>query len=137
MTDSELMQSNRPANREELYNLRHSSARNIIERIFGILKRRFTILDCPPEYSMTIQARIPPALAAVHNFIRIHDEGEILEFEDLEDGEPGERDYGELAEGPPSRAEKTHSEVKRDRIAQAMWESYRALVDEDMYSGEE
>lgn len=28
----------RPANREELYNLRHSSARNAVERIFGILK---------------------------------------------------------------------------------------------------
>ena len=31
----------RPANREELYNLRHSSARNVVERIFGILKRRY------------------------------------------------------------------------------------------------
>jgi len=27
---------------------------------------------------MAIQARIPPALCAVHNFIRFHDEDEIL-----------------------------------------------------------
>ena len=134
----DLTQSHRPANREELYNLQHSSARNTIERIFGILKQRFTILDRPPEYSMAIQARIPPALAAVHNFISIDDEDEILEFEeDLEDGEPGEHNYGELAEGPPNRAEKTRSEVKRDGIAQAMWESYQALVNEGMYNGEE
>lgn len=30
----------RPANWEELYNLRHASAQNAIEQIFGILKRR-------------------------------------------------------------------------------------------------
>jgi hypothetical protein len=34
----------RPANREELYNLRHSSARNAVERIFGILKQRYVVL---------------------------------------------------------------------------------------------
>lgn len=54
---------------QELYNLRHASARNVVERIFGVLKCRFVILTHPPEYSMEIQARIPPALAAVHNFI--------------------------------------------------------------------
>jgi DDE superfamily endonuclease len=122
-------QRNRPANREELYNLRHSSARNAVERIFGILKRRFTILDRPPEYSMAIQARIPPALAAVHNFIRIHDKNEIHEFNIvLEDQEPGDRDYGKLAQGPAGRAEKTRAEIKRDGIAQAMWISYQELV---------
>ena len=84
----------------------------------------------------TVQARIPPALAAVHNFIRVHDEEEILDFQDLEDGEPGERDYGELAEGPPNRAEKSRSEVKRDGIAQAMWDSYQTLIDEG-YTGQE
>ena len=33
-----------PANAKELFNLRHASARNIIERMFGILKNRFAIL---------------------------------------------------------------------------------------------
>ena len=87
---------------------------------------------------MAIQARIPPVLAAVHNFIHIHNQDEILEFEeDLEDGEPGECNYGELAEGPPNCTEKTHSEVKWGKIVQAMWESYQALVNEYMYNGEE
>ena len=87
---------------------------------------------------MAIQARIPPALAAVHNFIHIHDEDEILKFEeDLEDGEPGEHNYSKLAKGPPNRTEKTCSEVKWGKIAQAMWENYQALVNEDMYNGEE
>jgi hypothetical protein len=87
--------------------------------IFGILKWQSTILDHLPEYSMAIQAHIPPALAAVHNFIHIHDEDEILEFEeDLEDGEPGEHNYGELAEGSPNHTEKISFEVKQDETAQ-------------------
>ena len=79
---------------------------------------------------MAVQARIPPALAAVHNFICIHDKDEILDFQDLEDGEPGERNYGELAEGPPNCTEKSRSEVKRDGIVQAMWGSYQTLTNE-------
>jgi hypothetical protein len=30
-----------PVNAQELYNLRHASARNVVERIFGVLKERF------------------------------------------------------------------------------------------------
>src|ERR1700678_4792845 len=85
---------NSPANAEELYNLRHASARNIVERIFGVLKHRFAILIRPPEYNMEIQARIPPALGAVYNFIRDHDPNEILDFEEPFDPEPGL--YGDL-----------------------------------------
>lgn len=128
---------NRPINREELYNLRHASARNVIEQIFGILKKRFVILTHPSEYGMAIQARIPPALCAVHNFIRYHDEDEIHEFVlDLHDQNPGDI-YGELAAGPAVRAEKERAEIRRDNIAQAMWESYQELVHNGMYNGAE
>ena len=47
-----------PQSKEELFNLRHSSLRNIIERTFGILKNRFQILTgkgprtlCTPKSS--------------------------------------------------------------------------------------
>ena len=81
---------------------------------------------------MAIQARIPPALTAVHNFIRIHDKDEIHEFgDDIEDGEPGDRNYGELAQGPAGCAEKTRAQAKRDQITQAMWDSYQELVDDE------
>ena len=59
----------RPCNHKELFNLRHAMLRNVVERIFGVVKRRFRILLLPPEYSMEIQARIPPALCLVHNVI--------------------------------------------------------------------
>lgn len=113
-----------PKTKEELYNLRHSSARNVVERIFGVLKRRFVILTHPPEYSLSIQSRIPPALAATHNFIRIHDPLEILDF-DLEEHDPNPGETGELADGPAGRREKLRAEAKRDSIATAMWTSYQ------------
>lgn len=80
---------------------------------------------------MSIQVRIPPALAAVHNFIRKHDAEEIYDFNDIqEDPEPGLAlaGTGELARGPASRTEKEQAAGARDLIAQAMWEDYQALV---------
>ena len=73
----------RPRNKEELFKLRHASARNVIECIFGVLKRRFQILLLALEYSTQIQARISAALCAIHNFIRIHDPAEDEIFTDL------------------------------------------------------
>jgi hypothetical protein len=117
-------------NKEELYNLRHASARNVVERIFGVLKRRFVILTSPPEYSMAIQARIPPALGAVHNFIREHDPDEILDFiGDTRDPNPNLASiHGTLSTGPAQRAEIIHATSRRDQIAHAMWISYQRIT---------
>jgi DDE superfamily endonuclease len=42
----EVKQSNqKPENAKELFNLRHSSLRNVVERIFGVLKRQWQILS--------------------------------------------------------------------------------------------
>jgi hypothetical protein len=74
---------------------------------------------------MSIQARIPPALCAIHNFIRIHDPTEIEEFadEDFIDLDPGEL-RGDLAEGPADRTERQQATEDRDNIAAAMWGDY-------------
>ena len=66
---SPLIQSFRQCTKEELFNLQHISACNVIEQIFGVLKCRFWILLIALEYSLKIQACIPAALATVHNFI--------------------------------------------------------------------
>lgn len=78
---------------------------------------------------MAIQAKIPTALCAVHNFIRIHDDDEINDFQDIdEDPEPGQEREGELAPGPANAAEKVAADKRRDRIAEAMWVDYQALL---------
>ena len=113
-----------PANAEELFNLCHTMARNVVERIFGILKARFTILTSHPRYNLDIVARLPPALAALHNFIHIHDPNEICDFlQDNSDLEPGY--MGELAEGFPDAVERQAANTRRDEIAQAMWIQYQ------------
>ncbi|XP_077219645.1 uncharacterized protein LOC143853801 [Tasmannia lanceolata] len=60
----------RPRKLEELYNQRHSSARNVIERTFGVLKKRFGILNSAPMYSYDKQIDIVLACCCVHNHIR-------------------------------------------------------------------
>jgi hypothetical protein len=138
----------RPSNSKELYNLRHASARNVVERIFGVIKHRWTILTRPPHYDMKVQAQIPSALVALHNFILEHDEADLDRWiidEQAEDSSRGVRrtqeiDFGSLAStARVSPAEKRHAETRRDEIAKAMWDDYleylaeRMDVDEDRY----
>lgn len=47
----------KPINKEELFNLCHSSLRNVAKRIFGVTKRRFQIFKFAPEYNFTTQIR--------------------------------------------------------------------------------
>ncbi|KAL0347869.1 UNVERIFIED_CONTAM: hypothetical protein Scaly_1802900 [Sesamum calycinum] len=59
-----------PQNKEELFNLKHSSARNVIERTFGLLKVRWGILRSPSFYPIDVQSKIIIACCLLHNFIR-------------------------------------------------------------------
>lgn len=54
-----------------LFNCRHSSVRNIIERTFGVWKWRFKILGGPMKnYPIEIQREIVIACCVLHNFIK-------------------------------------------------------------------
>ena len=69
----------RPQNYKELYNLRHSQAWNVVERIFGVAKKCFAILWETNEYPMPTQAKIVSACGVMHNFIHTYDPAEVLE----------------------------------------------------------
>ena len=62
----------RPQNYEELFNLRHASLRNVIERAFGILKKRFPILVYMTSYPVEIQIMLVKSCFAIHIFIRLN-----------------------------------------------------------------
>ena len=121
----------RPRNERELFNLRHSSLRNVIERIFGVLKCQWRILNTPPEYDMRIQACVPAALCAVHNFIRQFDadafndlevDWDYMQF--VEDGEhPLDADNEDPVQEEQAGGDASE---RRDAIARAMWEDYLA-----------
>jgi hypothetical protein len=82
--------------------------RNVVERIFGVLKNRFKILLLPPYYKMDVQVRIPAALCLVHNVIRVHDPNDMMDYRQVDLNEP-ECDVGTLAGGPPTASGGTHS----------------------------
>jgi hypothetical protein len=102
----------------------------VIERIFGIIKQRWEILNHPPQFDMSIQARIPPACAALHNFIMKHDPNDVEDLLTARGGleTPQDDSTGELAETHVSHHEKQRAEALRDQIAQEMWDSYQDLL---------
>ena len=120
-----------PCMPEELFNLCHASACNVIEWIFRILKCQFQILYLPPEYDMSVQSHIPAALVALHNFIHHYNPEEIdmycdptAEF-DLEVLEmAATTSVGELGTGPVSGAERNSANERWDRIMCDMWVQY-------------
>ena len=117
-----------PCNPKELFNLRHSLARNVIEWIFGVLKWRFRILQLLPAYNMAIQARIPAALAALHNFIWQYNPEEIRIFKDQPFDFPIDacpESAGELGSGLARSNERARASERRDRIVASMWEQYQ------------
>lgn len=59
-----------PRNPKELFNHRHSSLRNVIQRSFDVLKTRFPILKLAPQYGFHIQRDIVIAACVLHNYIR-------------------------------------------------------------------
>ncbi|CAH9091185.1 unnamed protein product, partial [Cuscuta epithymum] len=67
---SEWKQGAQPVNAQEYYNMKHSQARNCIERCFGILKKRWAVLRDKSFYPLKTQCRIITACCILHNFIR-------------------------------------------------------------------
>ena len=59
--------------------MRHSSARNVIERCFGLLKKRWAILRSPAFYDIKIQRGIIYVCCMLHNFTRRE-----MPFDDME-----------------------------------------------------
>nr|GEW35742.1 hypothetical protein [Tanacetum cinerariifolium] len=60
----------RPQSAAEFFNMRHSKARNVIERCFGLLKGRWKILASPSFFPIATQVRIILACCLLHNLIR-------------------------------------------------------------------
>ena len=76
---------------------------------------------------MDIQAHLPPALSALHNFIHIHDPDEIANMlctinVDIDA-------TGSLATKLPRRVEKEQTNDRRDKIAREMWDQYQGELE--------
>ncbi|KAF7307807.1 Transposon en spm sub-class [Mycena kentingensis (nom. inval.)] len=127
-----------PVNAQELFNLRHAQARNVVERIFGVLKKRWACLCSPLKYDMTVQARIPSALIAIHNLLLRYDPMEALNAADESDDEawdPAPRGDTEAQLSSAvtiPRAEQVAADARRDEIANAMWIQYQDYLENNL-----
>ncbi|XP_073298704.1 uncharacterized protein [Primulina huaijiensis] len=77
-----------PQDYKEFFNWRHSQARNIIERAFGLLKKRWAILRSPSFYPLAVQNQIILACILLHNFIRNQMPDDPLDENDYDVGSP-------------------------------------------------
>jgi DDE superfamily endonuclease len=116
----------RPQNKEELFNLRHSSLRNVIERSFGVVKKRFPILVKMSSYPYNFQVTLVRCAFMLHNFIRLNqhydDEFDVIEDEEVAAQNPA-GDVQNMG-GGQSAAETARLQAWRDGIAQRMWDDY-------------
>nr|CAD1840522.1 unnamed protein product [Ananas comosus var. bracteatus] len=56
----------------DLYNHRHAQLRNVVEKAFGILKRRLKVLRQATPFPYKVQCHIALACCVIHNFIKRH-----------------------------------------------------------------
>ncbi|KAK3225204.1 hypothetical protein Dsin_005066 [Dipteronia sinensis] len=72
-----------PREPSELFNYRHSSLQNVIERHFSVLKASFAILKTISNYRISRQRLIPIAYCVLDNFIRqtSHSDRTFKEFQ--------------------------------------------------------
>ncbi|KAL5726030.1 hypothetical protein ACHQM5_009102 [Ranunculus cassubicifolius] len=133
---------NRAQTRKEMFNHRHSSLRNVIERTFGVLKARFPILKLMPSYPFPTQVYIVIACMTIHNFIRqevasdwllrqYENEDNYPMEEDEDSSEDDEPDFSTHASfsGSSQRLQQLQMEQVRDSIANAIGRDGGAVSD--------
>ncbi|KAM3378986.1 hypothetical protein P3S68_011399 [Capsicum galapagoense] len=124
----EYSRNNPPRNSQELFNLRHSSLRNAIERAFGVLKQRFPIVSSLTEssYGIETQKLIIFACCVLHNYlIGVEPNDELLAQVDAELMNDDNTVHEELPNSRESNEESRKEELIRDGIAAAMWANYQ------------
>lgn len=103
----------------------------MIERSFGILKKRFGILQKPSKLPFKRQIKLIYALCGLSNFIcqkdMQNDEEDILEQESLDTNKNVSEDSFEVYKFPSTNISQAIMR-KRDRMANAMWSDYQTYL---------
>jgi hypothetical protein len=118
----------KPENSKELFNLRHASLRNVIERIFGVIKRKYQILNTPSEYSIDTQTLIIISCTALHNWVRLIEGKEADFWLDTESNVT--RDIEPVVAYPESSTSSKKMDQFRDQLAEQMWIDYQNYINE-------
>ena len=122
----------KPENAKELFNLRYASLRNVVERIFSVVKRKYQVLRTPSEYSIDTQTRIILACCTLHNYVRSI-EGEKADiWLETESTTEGRKETVQPAVVMPiGGVSSKRMDQFRDDIAKKMWEDYQEYIVKD------
>ena len=103
--------------------MKHSSARNVIERAFGVLKGRWAILRGKSYYPLQVQCRTILACALLHNLIN----KEMTSFEDVDDVDEGDSTYATTIASEDIHYIETTNEWSqwRDNLAASMFTDWQ------------
>ncbi|XP_028119221.1 uncharacterized protein LOC114316741 [Camellia sinensis] len=112
-----------PTNAEEFFNMKHSAARNIIERCFGLLKLRWAILRTYSYFPIKTQCRIITACCLLHNLIKREMPMDPLEV-DLDDTLPNNQETGDEYIDTIGRSDQWSN--WRDTLANQMYNEWLA-----------
>ncbi|XP_020965846.1 protein ALP1-like [Arachis ipaensis] len=117
-----------PQNPKELFNHRHSSLRNVIERCFGVLKKRFPIIavDTEPYYSFETMRDIFLACCILHNFLMGIDVDQSI-IDEVDRELLQERNIDRSQPIQQCDEEYRHAALLRDNIVVEMWNVYQTL----------
>ena len=115
-----------PKNAKELFNHRHASLRNTIERTFGVLKKRFPIIasGTEPHYSFETMTEIVLACCILHNFLMGIDVDENIIAEVDQELLESDIDTQDVYDGQINSEEFRQGQILRDNIATQMWDEY-------------
>ena len=122
----------KPKDHKELYNLRHSSLRNVVERTFGVLKARFKILTQSRHgFSISAQRSIVYACIALHNFLNrqggyLDEDKRRAELEGLIVEEDVDLELGRAFRA--SQDEASLDEIRAE-ISIPLWEAYQRYIE--------
>ncbi|KAK6160432.1 hypothetical protein DH2020_003813 [Rehmannia glutinosa] len=114
-----------PENARELFNMRHASLRNVVERIFGIFKSRFAIFKSAPPFPFRTQVELVLACAGLHNFLRkeCHSDEFPIEPDDEDSSQPSllTKTEDEVDVLQTQEEQRENANEWRNSVAQEMW----------------
>ncbi|KAL0533212.1 hypothetical protein IC582_030428 [Cucumis melo] len=102
--------------------MKHSSARNVIERAFGVLKDRWAILRGKSYYPLQVQCRTILACYLLHNLIN----REMKNCDDIDDVDEGDSVYVTITIAEDIQYIETTNEWSQwcDELAEVMFKEW-------------
>ena len=123
-----------PLSSKELFNLRHASLRNVVERTIGILKRRFAVLRKGFEgMNKAFHNQVVLSCCLLHNFLNAERRLGNMNFDESEDSnvnldvEAPTAHAAETAVGDGSEHNRVVAQAWRDSLASRMWQDYNQV----------